>query len=277
MKITRINSVEHIEEMSYPNFIGLINQWNTPPGSYSTINKLAIFSGMNKDSNLLEVGCSTGFSSRELCMLTDCKGIGIDMSRNSIDMANHNKREYASKTKLSYKMIDGYNYKPKGLFSHIMVGGNLKFFDNPEKMMSRCIEMVKDGGFILATPYYEIKKTPDNVAIEINKILGIPMSAFDNFTYKKMMVLYNKLEIVFEERNSLVQETEDEIKHYTQSIISRVCETRSINDPAIKQAMEQKLIKIRRLINSTRPYQEYAVLVLRYRKSVYPNRYTALF
>lgn len=273
----KINSVKDIEKLSYPDFVGLINQWNTPPGSYSTINKLAHFSYMNKNSYLLEVGCSTGFSSREFCTLVGCKGVGIDISKNSIKMANYNRKIYTPKTKVVYKAINGYDYTPKKLFSHIMVGGNLKFFGSPKRMMSLCIEMMKDGGLILATPYYEVRKTPKSIAKRINKNLGIPMSAFNNFSYKKVMNMYNKLEIIFEEKNSLIPETKEEIEYYAKSIISRACKINSISDPDIQHAMEKRLIKLRELINLTRLYQEYIILVLRYKKSVYPNRYAALF
>lgn len=273
----RIKSAESINNLSYPDFIGLINQWNTPPGSYSTISKLALFSRMNDKSTLLEIGCSTGFSSREFSGLTGCSGTGIDVSCNSIKMADYNKKKYASNINMEYMVIDGYNYSPHKKFSHIMVGGNLKFFDNPEKMMSKCISMLSDGGYILATPYYEIKKMPRNVINHVHNALGIPISAFSNFTYKDIMKIYNKLEIVFEERNALTQETDEEIDYYCRSIISRACKINSINNKDASEAMYKRLFDIRKLINSTRFFQEYVILVLRYRKSVYPDRYTALF
>lgn len=277
MKKFIISSIQSVDGMSYSDFIGFINQWNTPPGSYSTISKLAIFSQLNNKSNLLEVGCSTGFSSREFCTLTGCKGLGIDISKNSIVTAIYNKDKYASKIKIDYRVVDGHEFQVKNKFSHIMVGGNLKFFDNPDIMMAKCLDMLKDGGIILATPYYEIKKMPKRIASKVETELGIPMTAFNNFSYKYVMKMFNKFEIVFEERNSLTQETDEEIKYYVQSVISRACKINSINDLQIQKAMERRLFKIRKLINITRKYQEYVILVLRYRKSVYPNRYTALF
>ena len=277
MNNIKINSVDFIKKLSYPDFIGLINQWNTPPGAYSTISKLAIFSSMNNKSNLLEVGCSTGFSSIEFSVLTGCYGTGIDSSKNSITMANYNKKKYTPNINIAYKFIDGYNYFPDKKFSHIMVGGNLKFFNDPENMLLKCLDMLNDGGYILATPYYEIKKIPNNISNKVNKILGIPISAFSNFSYKDIMKMYNKLEIVFEERNILTQETEEEIEYYCKSIISMACKIHSITNKEIYNIMYKRILNIRKLINSTRKFQEYAILVLRYRKSVYPNRYTPLF
>ncbi|MGB7958197.1 MAG: class I SAM-dependent methyltransferase [Minisyncoccia bacterium] len=267
-----------IRQLSYPDFVGFINQWNTPPGSYSTLSKLAIFSGMTKASRILEVGCSTGFSSREFALMSGCSGVGFDRSKNSIAMANFNKKKYAPGAAISYEVADGYEFKPKGKkFTHIMVGGNLKFFSNPEKMLSRCVGMINDGGFVLATPYYQVRPVPPRLARRMHDSLGIPLNAFADFSYKETMKLYNKFEIVYENRNALTRETEGELKYYCASVIDRACGMRRIDDREVYDEMYKRLLAVRRLINESRRYQEYDVLVLRYRKSVYPRRYVGLF
>lgn len=266
-----------IGKLSYPDFIGFINQWNTPPGAYSTLSKLAVFSKMTKRSHLLEVACSTGFSSRELALSTGCSGIGFDLSRNSIATANYNKKHYAPNIRISYEVADGYIFKPQKKFSHIVVGGNMAFFPNPESMLIRCISMLRDGGFILATPYYVTRQMPQEIILRSHKLLGISLKSFSDFSYKKVMRLYNKLEIIYEDRNELTQETEEELGYYCKSVIDRACAIHHITDQKIYKVMYDKLLAIRQLINEGRPYQKYCVLVLRYRKSVYPHRYVALF
>ena len=77
---------EFIKQLSYTDFVGFINQWNVLPGSYSTLSKWAVYSKMNKNSRLLEVACTTGFSSRELATLTGCSGEGFDLSEGSIEV-----------------------------------------------------------------------------------------------------------------------------------------------------------------------------------------------
>lgn len=268
---------EFIRGLSYPDFVGLINQWNTPPGSYTTLSKLAAFSRMDEDSHLLEVGCSTGFSSRELSVISHCSGIGFDLSENSIEMANYNKKRYSPEIGISYEIADGYSFKPQDKFTHIMVGGNLTFFSDPEKMLARCIEMLKDGGYLLATPYYGTQPIPQELAQRMHDTLGISLKAFSSFAYKEIMKLYNKFEILYEDRNTLVQETEEELSYYCKSIIARACEIQTVDSQEISTAMYDKLLAIRKLINESRRYQEYCVLVLRYRKSVYPHRYVGLF
>jgi len=265
---------EYIKELSYTDFVGFINQWNVLPGAYSTLSKWAVYSQMNAGSRLLEVACTTGFSSRELSTLTGCSGEGFDLSEKSIEMAKYNKERYASQIDFSYKVADGYEYDTDEKYSHIAVGASLKFFPDPKKMLEKCVGMLNDGGFLLAAPFYVTKEIPDDLVQRFQSIFDITPT---NVSYKEIMSLYNKLEIIYEDRNKLVKETEAELDHYCHSTIKRACEIREINDEAVYQAMFDKLLEVKKMSNDLRPFQEYSVLVLRYRKTVYPNRFTELF
>jgi ubiquinone/menaquinone biosynthesis C-methylase UbiE len=267
-------TLKEIKNLSYTDFIGLINQWNVLPGSYVTLSKWAYFSGLNKKSNLLEVACTTGFSSRELSLLSGCNGEGFDLSEKSIKMAIYNKNKYAPNIKFSYSVADGYKYDPKNKFTHIVVGASLGFFPDPEKMLQKCITMLKDKGYILASPFYITKKIPKELIKKAQRIFGITPTSIP---YKEIMKLYNKLEIIFEENNKLIQETEEEINYYCKCTIDRACNMLKINDKNIYNAMYNRLYEIKKMSNDLRPYQMYSVLILRYRKSTYPNRFVELF
>lgn len=265
---------DFIQKLSYPDFVGFINQWNVLPGAYSTLSKWAIYSGMNKNSNLLEVACTTGFSSRELAVLTGCSGEGFDLSEGSIAMANYNKKRYAPNIIFSYKIANGYNYKPKNKFTHIAVGASLQFFPNPGKMFNRCIEMLKDGGYILAAPFYVTRPIPNHFIRHAQKVFGITPTTV---SYKEIMRSYSKLEIIYEDRNDLVPETKEELDYYCKSTVDRACKIRDINNQEIYNAMYKRIFEVKKMSNDLRPYQRYSALVLRYRKSVYPNRFVELF
>ncbi len=273
MKKTEI-TLAQIKRMSYTDFVGLINQWNVLPGAYVTLSKWAQFSGLNKKSKLLEVACTTGFSSRELSLISGCSGEGFDISKNSVKMANYNKDKYATNIDFSFSVADGYGYKAKDKFTHIVVGASLGFFPDPSRMLERCISMLEDGGYLLASPFYGIKPMPKQVIKRAQDIFDITPTSTP---YKEIMSLYNKLEIVFEERNELVRETEEEIHYYCKSTIDRACNMLKIKDEEIYNAMYNRLYNIKKATNDLRLYQMYSVLVLRYRKSVYPNRFVELF
>jgi len=265
---------QYIKKISYTDFVGLVNQWNVLPGSHSTLSKWAQFSKLNKKSNLLEVACTTGFSSRELAIWSGCGGEGFDLSEKSIKMALYNKEKYAPNINFNYKVADGYSYEPIKKFSHIVVGASLGFFPDPQRMLEKCIAMLEDGGFVLASPFYVVQKLPEDLVKRAQDVFNITPTVA---SYKEIMRLYNKMEIIFEEHNELIQETEDELHYYCKCTIDRACEMLNITDESVYNAMYDRLYDIKKMSNDLRPYQRYSVLVLRYRKLVYPNRFVELF
>lgn len=270
---TKITLAE-IQNLSYTDFVGYINQWNVLPGSYVTLSKWKTYSNLNNTSRLLEVACTTGFSSRELSKMSGCSGIGIDISLRSIESAKLNIEKYAPKANIKYFSMDAYKYKPNQKFSHIAVGASLKFFPDPEKMLNLCVTWLKDGGYILASPFYVTKKIPSTTVKKFEKIFNITPT---QSSYKEIMKIYQPLEILFEERNTLIPETESELAYYCESTVNRVCKFEGITDQKIRDIIYQRLYEIKAMSNTLRPYQGYSVLVLRYEKKVYPNRFVELF
>ncbi len=267
-------TVDYINKISYTDFVGLINQWNVLPGSYNTLSKWAIFSRLNNQSRLLEVACTTGFSSRELALLSGCGGEGFDLSKKSIATAIYNKKQYAPNIDFTYIAADGYSYRSKDKFTHVAVGASLGFFPDAKGMLERCVAMMVDGGFLLASPFYVTRKIPQALLKRARSVFDITPTSV---SYKEIMSLYNKLEIVFEERNVLIQETDEELDYYCKSTVERACQMLKVSDKKIYAAMYKRLYRIKKMSNDLRPYQGYTVLVLRYRKNVYPNRFVELF
>lgn len=267
-------TVEKIMKMNYPDFVGYINQWNVLPGAYNTLSKWAMFSRMTEKSKLLQIACTTGFQSRELSILTGCQALGIDLSNNAIEMARYNKEHYAPNANLNYIQGDALNFDSNEKFTHVAIGAGAQFFPNPQQAIKKCISFLNDGGFLLASPFYIINPIPEDLLNLGRNVFGItPTTA----GYKDIMNMYKGLEIIYEDRNFICQETEAELKDYCESTITRACEIRKINDTKIYDAMYKRLYQVKMASNLLRPYQNYSVLVLRYRKSVYPHRYVELF
>ena len=100
-------NIKQINDMSYPDFVGYINQWNVLPGAYVTLSKWATFSRMNEKSRILQFACTTGFQSRELAILTGCSGKAFDLSEQAVEMAVYNRDHYAPNAKIDYFVADG--------------------------------------------------------------------------------------------------------------------------------------------------------------------------
>jgi len=270
MKITK----EEIENMSYTEFVGFINQWNVLPGAHDTLTKWEVFSKLSEESKILEIACTTGFSSREIALSTNCSGKAFDVCESSVKSAIENKDKYASKIKIDYFTEDGYNFKSDDRFSHVIIGASLKFFPDPQRMLDKCISLLEENGFILASPFYIKSPIPNSLIEEFQKVFGIRPTTE---SYKDIMNMYKGLEIIYQENNNIIQETEEELKHYCHSTIKRACELRGINDKELYDIMYNRLYTVKDMSNKLRPYQGYVVLVLRYRSFVYPNRFVELF
>ena len=266
---------EDIKNLSYTDFIGFVNQWNVPPGAYSTLSQWKQFSGLDKDSRILEIACTSGFSIRELVLATGANGVGVDLSRASIEAAKETQSKYAPNTNIEYHAADAYEFDPGKKFSHVVLGAALKFFPDPERLMRKLIgESLEDNGFFLASPFYVPEPIPAPLIERAKVIFGITVT---NEPYKEIMRPYRGLEILYERHEIPLQETEEELHHYCQSTIDRACERRGITSQSTKDAMFARLLEIKKMSNDLRPYQRYVVLVLRYRSLLYPNRFVELF
>lgn len=265
---------EIVAGMPYPDFVGLVNQWNVLPGAYNTISKWAVYGKVDASSNILQVACTTGFQSRELAVLTGCRGSAFDLSRDAIEAAIWNRDNYAPNTDINYFVANVHDYKPDQKFTHILVGAGIGFIANPEAAVLRMTGWFDDLGYVLASPFWITSPVPENLIKCAQKVFGItPTTA----GYKEVMRLYKDFEILYEDKVTIEPETDIELTEYSTSTINRVSCYKKITDSKILDAMYDRLMTVRRTSNALRQYQQYSTLVLRYRRTNYPHRYVELF
>jgi hypothetical protein len=134
--------------------------------------------------------------------------------------------------------------------------------------------MSRDVSYILAAPFYLIKEMPETIINDSKRILGINPTTQD---YKAVMRLYRNFDIQYEDRLYSIVETEEELTHYCHSTITRACHDLRIMNKNLYNVLYKRLYEIRIICNKIRQYQNYSVLVLKYDRSYYPNRYVELF
>lgn len=267
-------TVEYINNLSYTAFIGLINQTNVPPGSFSTLTHWRLNSGITQASTIFEVACTTGFSLLNLVQATNCKGTGVDISLSSIERAKKNAIQMNLLDKTQFFCEDATVFKSKEKFSHVILGAALGFFPNPTLMINNIFSLVENQAYLLASPFYSIKEVPKEVIEESKRILNIIPTIHG---YKEIMKVYKGFDIFYENRLSSIPETEEEIKHYCDSTITRCCQDLFISDNELYDLLFKRLYQIKQISNKLRDYQNYSILVLRYNKNTFPNRFVELF
>lgn len=185
-----------------------------------------------------------------------------------------NLKRYTPSVDISYFRADALTLELSEKFTHIVVGASLKFIPNPEIVLKKCIGWLEDEGVILASPFYIKESIPNDLIVKAKNVFGITPTTE---TYKEVMRLYSELEILYEDRCDIFQETDEEINNYCHHTIHRACDMLNISDDSVYLSMIDRLREIRNMSNSLRPYQSYSVLILRHRNCVHPHRYIELF
>lgn len=263
-----------LSAMTYPDFVGYINQWNVLPGAYSTLNEWASFSRLGPEGRLLQLGCTTGFQARELAVLTGCSAHGLDVSALAVEAARHNASLYCPDARVTYECGDAHSFAPASPYTHVAVGAGLRFFPDPEAIIDRLPQFLIDGGSILASPFYVRLDIPQELLERGRRVFGVLPTTEG---YDEVMASYTRFEIIYESRKDLAIESDEQVRNYCQSTIERAARFHQTDDRDWKNEMFERLFEIRQTSNALRPYQGYSVLVLRYRASTYPNRYVELF
>lgn len=271
-----ILTINNIDTLSYTDFVWALNQWNSLPWGYSTINKWIIFGHISHESTYLDVACTTWLKSRTISQLTWCKSIWIDISQQSINSAIYNKEHYSAWLDLNYFCIDGTSFMPEKKFSHVSFWASLRFFNEPDKMIEHTVNnLLVDNGFILANEFYVSQELPKELVDDFYKEFNIYPTTL---SYKNVMNTYRWLEVYYEDQNRLIPETDYELDHYCKSTVQKYfSETWTDYNEELFVKIYSRLLRIKKLSNNLRPFQSYNTLVLKYNSKVYPNRYVELF
>lgn len=265
---------QQIEQMSYTDFVGFVNQWNVPPGAYNTLTSWRIFSEISAQSKILEVACTTGFSGREIALMTGAGVTGIDISEASVKAAIANQQAYAPDAHLRYEVADALTYEPRKMFSHVITGAALRFFPDPDAALKHLINLLAPDGYILSTEFYTVKPIPRTLAQQAFQVFDIQVTQQE---YKDVMSVYRDLTLMHEERREIYHETEAELKHYCDSTIERFARVNPDYDERALRTCQRRLMEIKETSNRLRPYQNYNVLIHKADSRYYPHRYTEVF
>lgn len=270
----RPRTADEVWSVAYPDFVAMVNQTNVMPGAFATLSTWAIHSRMDARSTLLDVACTTGFTSRELARLTRCAAVGFDLSADAVALARYNHHTIDPALRLQYTQADGETFDPQRTFSHIAVGAGLGFFPDPPAMVARLTRLLDDGGYLLASPFWCDHPLPADVAALRREVFGItsPME-----TRAQARSLFRGLDVLHQEDHTITLETDAEIELYCLTTINRACAQAGIEQPDVRQAMIDRLQTVKRATNRMREHQRYSVRVLRLDRGTHPGRFVEAF
>jgi len=251
-----------IDELSYTDFVSLIKEENRPPGGKKTIREFLKNSFMDKNSKILEVGCTNGFTSLEIARLLNCKVWGVDLHKPSID----NAKSRVKSEKVNFIVADALNLPFRDNFFNMVVCSNAtSFMKEKGKAIKEYFRVTKPWGFVATCPMYYIKRPPKELVKEVSNIIGIPI---DVKTKEEWISLFKKngFEIYFMKNYLFDYSSKENINKLVQETVNKP----SIG-PLPKDVRENIAFRWKRTLsvfNKNLSYVGYSVILLRKREEI---------
>ena len=249
-------------KLSYTDFVSLICEENRPSGGKFTIREIAKNSFINENSKVLEIGCTNGFSSLEINKLTNCKVIGIDINRNSVENANARILENGLDLKrISFEYGNAENLRfNDSEFDLIICGNAMSFVSDKSKAIEELKRVLKPNGFISIVPIWYLDKPDEKIISRVNEELGFEI----NCTYEKDWSLYDKwgLELYYKKNYSFLKRTEEDIKKYAINMINNKPQL-NIYDKSEKEIIINRWIRTMNAFNDNLSLTNFSIILLR--------------
>jgi SAM-dependent methyltransferase len=255
-------SVRRVREMSYPDFIAFVRQDNTPPGGAATVNAWIEMTGLNASARLLDLACSTGFSSRTAVKACGCVAVGIDRSIASIEVARAEARNAGLLSQLTYNVGDAaalpYGH---GSFSHVLAGSCFGFIEERTKALTECARILGNGGLICISAFYYLRTPPVALLDRVANAIGYRPDPDRRYEFWRGF-----FSLAFEPVAERIQELDvlqpALVEAAARELVDRSTSVRT--QPAdVQQACLHRMVTTRLILNEHRRYQGLSIAVWR--------------
>lgn len=259
MNIKKLTSKD-IETMNYNELIGLVKETNRPPGGINSIIEALKTTFMNKESKILEIGTSTGFTALEISRLIGAKIIAIDINELSLKEC----RIRAKKLNLSnieFIKADAQNLNfDDESFDMVFCGNVTSLIDNRKKALSEYIRVIKNGKYLVAIPMYYIKRPHKKLLNEVRNAIKINIQVHDKeywikfFSNPKLEIL-KTIDFKFDHINNKI------IKTFADNILKR----KHLNElnPDARKILNKRYRHFIELFRDNLSHMGYSILILR--------------
>ncbi|MEK7548982.1 MAG: class I SAM-dependent methyltransferase [Patescibacteria group bacterium] len=219
MKIEEITP-QDIRGMDYNQLIGLTKETNRLPGGRKTVFEIINRTCIDRESGILEIGTSTGFTAIELSKLVKCKITSIDINEISLKEAR-DRAFQEGLNNINFMKADVNNLPFKDSeFDLVIVGNVLSLMSNKEKAFNECRRVCKKTGFIAAVPMFYIEKPSDNLIKNVSEAIQVNITPLYKKDWDDFFKIPN-LEVYWTEDYKFNCVSDDIIKKFVEDILNR--------------------------------------------------------
>lgn len=256
---------EQVADLSYPDFVAFIGQANTPPGARRTLEDWIALAGIDGSARLLDLACSTGYSSRTLAELTGCAAVGVDQSAAAIEVARTSARTSPHGDRLSYRVGDAASLaEPDAEFTHVVAGGCFGFIAAREQALDECARVLEHGGKLCVSSFFYREPPSESLLDRVAEAIGYrPDSGRDLAWWRRFFS--RRFELVDERPYELAVHDEAALRAAVRRYIDVEGPLAAVHSPELREACFRRLSSIRIVLNEHRRYQSLTVAAWRVR------------
>ncbi|WP_426390706.1 ThiF family adenylyltransferase [Variovorax sp. R-27] len=255
-----------IKKTSYPALVGYLRQENSPPGGEKTIRYWINKGNIKEKSSILDLACSTGYSSRNTAKLTGCSGVGIDVEMCAIESAkNMAARDGVSHLQFESGDAENLSFKDSE-FTHILAGCTFAFIQNQQAAINEVRRVLRGGGILCVSSFFYSQEPPVDVLDAIELHVGFRPRPFWSELWWNNFFETAGFSLTNQEVEGLPVYSDDVIAMEVRRIVFESQHDLTGAAPEVLWAAYEKILAMRLAANKQRKYQGLAIQVWRNEK-----------
>lgn len=252
-----------IERMPYVDLVALARETNRCPGGKRTVRRIASLASLDAQSRVLEVGCSTGFTSIELATTTRSSIVGIDRSAAAVAVAEEARERLPEpmRRRLTFRVTDLHDLDdPDPPFDLVVAGGATSFMRRKRDAVAAYRRQLRPFGMLSVTNLYYERPPPTSVVSRVEEEIDTEL---DLTTFGDWMHLYTEtgLELYHCERHRLSARPDGVIAAYVGWLVGQP-HLRPLA-PDTRAALRDRWLRTMRAFNENHKYLGYMLVILR--------------
>lgn len=248
--------------MNYVELLSRIEEVNRCPGGKRTISRIVTETHLRPGAKVLEIGANTGFTSIEMAKISNAEYIGIDISKEAIQIANQklNDEPEFIKKQIRFEVGDAQKLNfEDNKFDLIVTGGANTFIENPEKAFEEYTRVLKPYGMLSITNLFYIRKPPIELLKNLKEVLGFEIKSWKNIYWLNLfkrsgLELYSYFETEMQSRETNI------VEEYVSNIME------SNKNKFTKEEfifMKNKWLEVMNIFNENHKYLGFMSVILR--------------
>ena len=169
-----------IDRLSYPELVALLRETNRCPGGKRSINTIARIALLDAASRVLEVGCSTGFTSLELAKITRSRIMGVDVVPAAVAEAERARSRLPASIaeRVEFHTADVLDLPGRaGPFDLVVAGGATGFMRRKHDAVAAYEQLLRPFGLVSVTNLFYRTSPPASLVERVGAVIGTPIAA----------------------------------------------------------------------------------------------------